>query len=629
MHFRREIEGLRALAVMPVVLFHAGVPGFGGGFAGVDVFFVISGYLITLTITEAQAAGTFTFAHFYERRARRLLPALFPVLAASFALAWLVMIPPDFRWFSQSLGTSAVFAANMLFARRTGYFDNDEGYAPLLHLWSLSVEEQFYIVFPVLVIGLMALRRRCGPEWLVAAAFAVLATASFALSLALMRTNQPLAFFSLPTRAWELLAGAICAVLPHRQGNALWALAGLGLIAAGFVLVDPMATPGWTMLLPVAGTALALRHADPRNLAGKLLALAPLPALGAASYGIYLWHNPLLATLHYTWFGRPPVWLTGALVALSVLLGFVSLILIERPVRAGRLLRTRRSLIVVCGAGLLLALGIGAGGHLYKIRPRSFVTNEALANHAPPGEHDTALIPPQGRAIDFVVFGDSHARQYFPALQQRLGSGALLTVPGCLSLPQSTSRDERSDMAAACAEQPDALVRLVAERRIGTVIWSQRWDRDLFAKDSLQPLGRSLDKGWPALREGIVKLRAALPAATRLVIVGNVPTARAAGGALESGYVRCRSFANADCAETFPRHMAEGHHINPMLAGVASQLPGTRYVDSAQALCNADACALVQEGKSIYVDWTHLTAFGADKVVELILPEVQRSSAEQ
>ncbi|WP_298281984.1 acyltransferase family protein [Novosphingobium sp.] len=502
MQHRREIEGLRAVAVLPVVLFHADVPGFGGGFVGVDVFFVISGYLITLAIAEAKAAGTFSFAQFYERRARRLLPALFPVLGVSFALAWAVMIPTDFRRLAQAPAASAVFGANMLFARRTGYFDDDEGYVPLLHLWSLSAEEQFYIAFP-------------------------------------------------------------------------------------------------------------------------LLALAPLPAIGAASYGIYLWHNPLLATLDYVWVDRPPVWLTGGVIALSFPLGFASLALIERPVRAGAVLPSRRGLMLVCGTGLLVALSVGIGGHLRTIVPRSWAISEALGNRPPPQEHVGVRIPPPGQKIDFVVFGDSHARQYFPGLQQRLGSGALLTVPGCMSLPQATNRIEQSDMAEDCAAQADALVKLVMQRQIGTVIWAQRWNRELYTKRGLSPLGPTSGAGWPALRDGITQLRAALPATTRLVITGNVPTASAAGGAEQDGYLRCLSYINATCAHSFPRAQAEGHHINPMLERLAQQLPATHYVDPTQVLCDAQGCALVRQGKAIYADWTHLTEFGADAVVvDQLVPQI-------
>ena len=292
---RREIEGLRALAVIPVVLFHARLPGFGGGFAGVDVFFVISGYLISATIIEQIAMGRFSLLAFYERRARRILPALLAVLGISTVLAWALMIPEDFRKFAQGLGSSGAFASNLLFAQKTGYFDDDEGFRPLLHTWSLSVEEQFYILFPALVIVLWRFGRARMPGVL-----AGLGVVSLALCLALEPSRQEWAFYLLPTRAWELLAGAICAALPSpiRQWPGL-ALLGLGLILSGFMLADAATAPDWRLILPVGGAALVVRHASPAGLAGRVLAFAPLVAIGGASYGIYIWHNPLLAFLGY------------------------------------------------------------------------------------------------------------------------------------------------------------------------------------------------------------------------------------------------------------------------------------------------------------------------------------------
>ncbi|MFN4136479.1 MAG: acyltransferase family protein [Novosphingobium sp.] len=620
MQHRAEIEGLRAVAVVPVVLFHAGIAGLGGGFVGVDVFFVISGYLITRAILADAQEHRFSLRGFYERRARRILPALFPVLLASLALAWLVMIPPDFRQFSQSLGASALFAANLLFAHKTGYFDDDEGFAPLLHLWSLSVEEQFYILFPLLVLMLLRIAPPERRHMLLAASFALLALASLALALAMPADQSSLAFFLLPARAWELLVGALCAVLPDSSNGqpaairSAQALAGLALVVAGMMISSGMQAPDWRLLLPVGGTALVLRHASAGNLAGRILGLPVLTSIGAASYGIYLWHNPLLATLDYVWLDAPPLWLSASAIGLATALGFASLHLLERPVRQRVLLRDARALATFCALALALALTAGIAGHLRWLQPRSIIAAKALGAHPPPGEAQGIILPDKGAPLAFIVYGDSHARQYFPALQARFGKGALLTVPGCLSLPQITSRNEESERAETCAILPQELARQVRERQIPVVIWAQRWDRELYDKASLHLLGQASGAAWPGMQQGIEQLRASLPPATRLILVGNVPTAAAGGPALSGGYARCLAYLDIHCPVSYPAERAEGHRINPMLASVATRLPQTFYFDPTLDLCDAAGCAVMRDGKVIYHDWTHLSEYGAGLV---------------
>lgn len=611
MQHRREIEGLRALAVIPVVLFHARLPGFGGGFAGVDVFFVISGYLITATILEHLATGRFSLLAFYERRARRILPALLAVLGVSAVLAWALMIPEDFRKFAQALGSSGAFASNLLFAQQTGYFDDDEGFRPLLHTWSLSVEEQFYILFPALVVVLWKFGRGRMPV-----VFAGLAVVSLALSLALAPWRQEWAFYLLPTRAWELLAGAVCAALPapSRQRPGL-ALVGLGLILSGFVLADAATAPDWRFILPVGGAALVVRHASASDLAGRFLGAAPLVAIGGASYGIYLWHNPLLAFLGYVWWGTPPLWLTGLAIALSALLGFASLHLIERPVREKRWLQSRRALVALCGGGLFVAVALGVGGHMERLQPSSAAIRDALQAYPAALPEPVSSIPPAGQPVHWVLFGDSHARQYFAALAQRMPGGAMLTDAGCFALPGVTNYAEDTPEAAKCLAQPDALARLVRERGIGTVILAQRWDRILLAQGSFDRIGKASAEGRAAFEAGLDRMIATLPKDTRIVVIGNVPTAAPAGEAMAGGYLRCLAYINARCATAFPAERAEGHLINPVLAAYAARHAGVSFFDPATALCVGKRCDVVRDGRVLYVDDTHLTRGAADRVI--------------
>ena len=206
MDYRREIDGLRAIAVLPVILFHAGFETFSGGFVGVDVFFVISGYLITTIIIAELEQGKFSIINFYERRARRILPALFLVMLVCIPLAWFWLLPRDMQDFSQSLVAVTVFASNILFWRESGYFDTAAELKPLLHTWSLAVEEQYYVIFPLFLMSFW----RLGKRWIM-----ILLVAVFVVSLALAQwaslAKPSAAFFLLPARGWELLVGAFAA----------------------------------------------------------------------------------------------------------------------------------------------------------------------------------------------------------------------------------------------------------------------------------------------------------------------------------------------------------------------------------------------------------------------------------
>jgi peptidoglycan/LPS O-acetylase OafA/YrhL len=362
--FRGDIEGMRAVAVLAVVLFHAGVPGIGGGFVGVDVFFVISGFLITgMLCREAAETGTVELVRFYGARARRLLPAAGTVLVAT-AIAAAVLLPP--MQAREALGdgiASALYAGNYrLAAHGTDYLAADTPPSPFQHFWSLGVEEQFYLLWPALVIATAWLvrRRRNGPAaplpYLIV--LAVVAALSFAVSLSWTRTLPPWAFFALPARAWELAAGGMVAlsvvvwsrVPPWAAVAAGWA--GLGLIAAACArLTDKVPYPGTAALLPVLGAVLVIASgcAVTRFGVGRVLAVPELRAIGKVSYSWYLWHWPVLVLAPEA-LGRP-LGLVGALGAVAVAGGLAILTqrLIEDPVRfADRLTRSGR-LGLACG----------------------------------------------------------------------------------------------------------------------------------------------------------------------------------------------------------------------------------------------------------------------------------------
>jgi peptidoglycan/LPS O-acetylase OafA/YrhL len=302
MQYRAEIDGLRAIAVSVVVLFHAGLETFSGGFIGVDVFFVISGYLIaTIIISEAQEER-FSFMVFYERRARRLMPALFLVLWFSLLASVVIYSPADLREFGRSAFATVWFFANFYSWREQNYFAVESELAPLLHMWSLAVEEQYYLLFPPVLLILV----RLGVKVLFAAVVAGLVL-SFIAALILIDISEAATFYMLPTRAWELLAGVLCALTLIHKGhyksqflNQVMSFSGLCLITySTFVLSGDTPTPGLTTILPVLGAALIIVFAVKDTLVNRLLTFTPAVSLGLISYSFYLWHQPIFAFAKY------------------------------------------------------------------------------------------------------------------------------------------------------------------------------------------------------------------------------------------------------------------------------------------------------------------------------------------
>lgn len=519
--YRPEIDGLRAVAIASVVVHHADPGLLPGGFTGVDVFFVISGYLITGIIAGELAEGRFSLLRFYARRARRIVPALAVMLLATTAAAWAILTPLDFGQFAKALAASALFASNLHFARGTDYFDSAAGAEPLIHTWTLGVEEQFYLLFPLLLIAVS----RFWPRALFPLV-AVLGVASFALTVWLAPRAPQAAFYLLPTRMWELMLGAACALLPLRpRANGMLGAAGLALILAGFWVIGPDSlAPGPLFLLPAGGTALAILFAGEGTAVQRALAWRPLAALGLISFGTYLWHQPLLAFAQYIWFGPLPLAIVLAAVAASLALGALSFRLIEQPVRQRRWLAQPRTLALACTAGLALPLTAGAAAYLGAFTPHSMAEATRLGGLQPPDAKQRAFEPAEG-PLAFVLYGDSHAGQYHAAAAARFGPGALLSQPGCLSLGALSNHNPDNPGGEQCLALAGRLTDLVERRRVTTVIWAQRWERLLYTRQSPSPLGMTNAEGWPHLRRAMAQMADALPAKTRIILIGNSPTA--------------------------------------------------------------------------------------------------------
>jgi len=371
MKYRREIDGLRALAVFPVVLFHAGFKAFEGGFVGVDVFFVLSGYLITSIIFEDMDKENFSIIKFYERRARRILPALFFVILCCLPFAWLWLLPIHLKDFSQSLVAVSTFSSNILFWKETGYFGVEAELKPLLHTWSLSLEEQYYLLFPPFLMALFKLRKQWMWGILTMIAIVSLIVAQWGAY------NVPSgAFYFLPARGWELAIGALIAfyfsykrtkidtILSCKITSELLGLLGLLLICYSVIKFDKFTPfPSLYTLIPTLGTALIIVFSTPSNIVGRLLGAKPMVGIGLISYSIYLWHQPLFAFARHRSLTEPSAAFLIILSFLSVGLAYFSWRFVETPFRNKQIISSKK-VFSFAGVGSVLFAMIGLTGHI-------------------------------------------------------------------------------------------------------------------------------------------------------------------------------------------------------------------------------------------------------------------------
>lgn len=468
MKYRSDIDGLRAIAVLPVILYHADMPLFHGGYVGVDVFFVISGFLISGILITEIGSGQFSLYRFYERRARRILPALFAMLFVSIPFAVALMLPSQLQLFSSSIIAILLFCSNVLFWKRVDYFAAPAEENPLLHTWSLGVEEQFYLVFPLLLWGLWKLGRKSIIGLILVLSLASLGLAEWACS----RYPAP-NFYLLPTRAWELGLGALAAFwsrnAAHRPNPPL-ALLGLAMILAAILLYsDETPFPSLYALLPVLGAVLVLLFgaADSHNtrpsLATRILSTRPLVFVGLISYSAYLWHQPVFAFARMARITPPPLWLMALLTTLSLVIAWLSWRYVEQPFRRserrwlqGHSWMFAGSAVGMLVLGLLGWIGLynhGFNGSWQARHADQPVLLEAL-NYRQSNDRyiqffssgcffsgNESAIPAQFykcmlldyQKPNYLLIGDSFAAQYAKALTERYPEAHLLqvTISGC------------------------------------------------------------------------------------------------------------------------------------------------------------------------------------------------------
>jgi peptidoglycan/LPS O-acetylase OafA/YrhL len=423
MNYRREVDGLRSVAVLPVILFHAGFTWMSGGFVGVDVFFVISGYLITTIILNELETGQFSITGFYERRARRILPALFLVLTCCVPLAYWLLLPDQLGGFSRSLASVMVFLSNVYFRKEVDYFARASEEEPLLHTWSLAVEEQYYVVFPLLAMLLWKAGRQI---FLVTTITVALASFLYADSQSLLRPDK--AFFDTRGRVWELLVGSLVAIYllrwrkapPRKAAAEIGGTLGLALIAWACLQFEQSTPfPGRYALAPTVGAALVILFANPETYAGRLLGSRVAVGIGLISYSAYLWHQPIFAFARVASPTLPASLIFAALSLLTLGLAYLSWRFVEQPFR-NRQRFGRRQIFAFSIAGIFVFIAIAVLGHLFKGVPGRFgpddsdliVTYESRGNYVRARHQiyrEAGSFDPQG-GFKLLIVGDSFSR---------------------------------------------------------------------------------------------------------------------------------------------------------------------------------------------------------------------------
>lgn len=643
MQYRSEIDGLRAVAVIPVILFHAGFSPFSGGFIGVDVFFVISGYLITTIILQDLQAGTFSLVRFYERRARRILPALFFVLFCCIPFAWMWMLPNEFESFGKSLISVLVFGSNFFFFGESGYFEPDMELKPLLHTWSLAVEEQFYIVFPLLLWSLWRKGRSAS-----LLAFAVIAFATLLLCEYASRVYPGFNFYSPITRTWELIAGAICVFVQtnrHKLRDDALSAIGLGFIFISIFSFDKETRfPSLFTLLPVGGTCLILMFGYKGTIVARLLSIAPLSGIGLISFSAYLWHQPLLAFTRLYVDEPLGVGLMGSLAFLSLAAGYLSWRFVELPFRVkGPIVQEAQRLFVrklFLAATVLSFASIACyltPPLIAWTEPHLFLSEKAFRRLAPwsecPGFKEIKTGDAECRSYGngpkrAVIWGDSHAHALGGAVTPVDGyTLILINHLGCPPAP-GLRRYDNIENARNCAK-PETLNRYrdyVLAGEPSKIFLVGRWS--LYTN------------GW--WRQGVLNSAAHyltdLPSETAATV-----TAAHSEAVLEKSLVSFVEHARSKTAIYFVtqpldlnflsrRQLVRMTNIDASAArdwhsgenALAERLmqAGANIIDTKTAFCSGGTCWLRKDGVQLYRDDNHLSQSGAETQFRLIRNEM-------
>ena len=644
--YRAEIDGLRAVAVVLVVLFHLGL-GFSGGYVGVDVFFVISGYLITRIILEQQCNGTWSFYRFWYRRFMRLAPALAGMVLAVLVGGYFLLLPSDYKNVAEAAIAQFFMVANIYVWQTTGYFDGPSGVRPLLHGWSLAVEEQFYLIYPIFVVLLARISHR-----ILVGGMLLVAVMSFLMSEYGAQHHPVVTFLLLPTRAWELFLGGLLVKFPKPSDKLIriFPVFGYGGIAAvilsGIFFSDETRFPGFSALVPCLGTAAIILSTSVKDSGvRRLLSWAPLVFIGQISYSMYLWHWPIIAFWSYHNFGVAlNIWTAVQLLALTVCCGYLSWKYLEQPLRikpanelSFRFFRLTKwsiglvsSCIILAGAiihfnGFDSRLSVEAQCVNTASIKKSFARNPNMAKR---GDFPrVGSLENKKESIDFIVWGDSHALQLVSLIDEMArGSGKqgiIASMPGTVPA-LDVWRTWRKDYER---EWNENVMQWIEKKDIKDVIlvcfWSQRIGAMPEVNSRYLISGPNSDSKTPdqaamALSEGLEKTIKRLAEAGRNVwVVGQMPFT---SGDPKKEWLMNNYFGKAVAAdETLGPYVTAKRKVDHLLDSIDAQFE--RLDPACQVFKGKSTMALEVNGTGLWFDKDHLSVDGAHLVLaELFQP---------
>jgi peptidoglycan/LPS O-acetylase OafA/YrhL len=625
---RKDIDGLRAVAILPVVLYHFNLGIFPGGFVGVDIFFVISGFVIAGSLASDLHHGRFSILNFYFKRVRRILPA-YVVMALITALVCLaVLLPDDLADFGKSLIAASTFVSNIYFWKTSGYFAATAHAKPLLHTWSLSVEEQFYIFAP---IGFFLIHRYGGRRWLVF--LGPVFVASLLACVAAVFVAPTAGFFLLPTRAWELLLGALAALVGPPAPRARLLREGLALAGAGLVLFSLLAIheddpfPGWNALFPCfgamliiqAGAGAGVQTQAPQTQApwlNRLLSTRPFVFIGLISYSLYLIHWPIASLARYVSLRDPTTLEACAMIAASLVLAVLSWRFVEQPFRHIRV--NRRALVLSVGAvsiligasiGGAIVLAKGAPGRFphfvqHKISGTEFWGGDRCFNQNPSKPIDwsaAACTRIHGRRGRILVWGDSFAAQYMPGIilnAPRIDADVLqYTFAGCPPILAYFSYAR-----VGCSISNSRVPGIVRREHIDTVVIAARWT----ATPSIT-LAR--------LADTIAALKAS---GAKVYVIGQAPEFSA--DVQQIDYISGQHAMPGKA--TWPIYFDT--KINPKMAAFAK---GAVFIDPLSRLCDGVRCPYRDGSHFYYADYGHFSTYGSNLAVQAYFPFARAAPA--
>lgn len=634
--FRTDINGLRAYAVLAVLLFHFGISEFASGFIGVDVFFVISGFLMSALILPKLRNGSFSLGAFYTARIRRIFPALAVLCAVLLVLGWFTLGPSDFRALGKHVASSAAFLSNFIYRAEEGYFDAPSRVKWLLHTWSLAVEAQFYLFFPLLLISLRHYTHRT----LLLVLWSI-AAISFALSIIYTPTHNAFTFYLLPARAWELLAGSLTYLhAPRLRMGALGArlleLLGLSIIVASAMLFTSSTLwPGYHALLPVSGAVLVLLAARQHSLFTDNVVAR---YVGLWSYSIYLWHWPLVVALYYHQLFSNNAWTLGCF-ALSFILGAASYYGIEQPARrfARENQRTFYRPVAVMAA---LLIGFGAwiyAAHGFENRlPEPIRIADREANNRTEfrincgfdAKRGTLTPCPvgDGTPVRYVLWGDSHVGNIATALRDTVKGGIEFFSHACPTMfdieiyskdLKNRCRDFNELVYQHIQTLPKDTAIIIANRYAVNIEGpnegsNRRWGFMYYDTDAT-----GLDRDpMEVYKQQFAKSICRIAAVRPVYLMKPTPEF---GFDIPRTQVRRMIFGQdqADVTMKLADYRARNHVVLQAIEGAARQCRNVTVVDPIPYVCDGDSCAGTRDGRPLYVDDNHLSNYGNRQLMPL------------